>query len=255
MNQAFEIAAVGLASQQKALDTIANNIANLSTPGFKRGVLKFSEVLSAPADSAHPGASLEQLSSVAGVRLETFSDIEAQGEIAHTGSPLDLAIDGKGFIELMAPGGQSLLWRGGQLTVRDGVLSTSDGLPLRSMLSVPEDASNLRINSDGSVTALLAGSGEIAELGSITLVSVDDPSRLERLDGGFYRLPDDVQVRDSVPGENGAGLLVQGGLEQSNVRLNDEMIQLMMVQRVYAANSQVVQAADQIAAMANNLKE
>src|SRR5436189_4040551 len=113
MNQAFEIAAVGLASQQKALDTIANNVANLSTPGFKRGVLKFSEVLSAPADPAHPGTSLEQLPSPAGVRVQALPEIGAQGDIAHTGNPLDLAIDGSGFIALLAPGGQSLLWRGG----------------------------------------------------------------------------------------------------------------------------------------------
>jgi flagellar basal-body rod protein FlgG len=255
MNQAFEIAGIGLSAQQKALDTVANNVANVSTPGFKRSVLRFSEILSVPADTAHPSADLGGLPSPAGVRADTVSAIDAQGEITKTGDASHLAIDGKGFIELLSPGGRTLLWRGGPLSVRDGMLSTTGGLTLRSMLSVPSDATELFIGSDGQVTARLSGSDGTATLGQISLVQVDDPSRLERLDGGLYQAPDDMQLVESAPGENGAGLLIQGGIEQSNVSLNDEMIQLMMVQRAYAANSKVVQAADQLAAMANNLKE
>jgi flagellar basal-body rod protein FlgG len=254
MNQAFEIAAVGLSTQQKALDTIANNVANLSTPGFKRGVLRFSEILVTPSDPSHPSAGLSEAPTPGGVRADTIAAIEAQGEIVQTSDPSNLAIEGKGFIELLSPGGRTLLWRGGSLTIRDGALATSDGLLLRSMLSVPSDADEVHIGSDGAVTAR-SSSGEIVDVGRISLVQVDEPSRLERLDGGLYAVPEDLQVTESLPGENGLGLLVQGGLEQSNVKLNDEMVQLMLVQRAYAANSQVVQAADQLAAIANNLKE
>ena len=255
MNQAFEIAGIGLTAQQKALDTVANNVANVSTPGFKRGVLRFSEILSAPADAAHPSAGLADLPSPAGVRADITAAIDTQGEIAKTGDASHLAIDGKGFIELLSPGGRTLLWRGGPLSVRNGMLSTANGLTLRAMVSVPADAQELHIGADGLVTARLSGNGEILTLGQIAVLQVDDPLRLERLDGGLYQAPDDGQLAESIPGEDGAGFLVQGGMEQSNVSLNDEMIQLMMVQRAYAANSKVVQAADQLAAMANNLKE
>src|SRR5262249_13510850 len=150
MNQAFEIASIGLSTQQKALDTIANNVANMSTPAFKRSALRFSEVLSPPADPSHPDAGLQQVSVAGGARADAVSEIDAQGAIAHTGKPLDLAIDGKGFIELLSPDGASLLWRGGTLTLRDGALAAQNGIPLRAMLNVPEDAQNISISQDGA---------------------------------------------------------------------------------------------------------
>lgn len=255
MNQAFEIGGVGLRTQQQALDIIANNIANLNTPGFKRSNVRFSEVMAQRYDPNNPPAGLDAQPSLAGVAAHAVLDLSGQGEIERTGRQLDLAIDGAGFIELMGPRGQVLLWRGGALAVQaDGSLTTADGIPLLATISVPSSATAVEIAADGTVTATDAA-GASTEFGRIMLARVDDPSRLERLDGGLYIAPDDAQITEFTPGEDGAGLLVQGGIERSNVDITDEMIRLMIVQRAYAANAQIVQAADQLSAIANNLRK
>lgn len=254
MNDAFEIAAIGLSAQQRALDVAANNVANLSTPGFKRGSIRFSEALAAPANTPNPIANLQNTMPGGGVRTEEVVELGIAGEIVRTNNSLDLAIDGKGFLEVLSPDGRALLWRGGTLAIRDGLLSTSNGYPLRASIGAIPQGSDIRISPNGIVTAHTA-EGASAELGSLALVEVDDIAQLQRLEGGLYAPHDAQQIRDMNSDQTGAGVFIQGGLEQSNVSLNEEMVRLMMIQRMYAANSQIVQAADQIAAMANNLKE
>lgn len=255
MNHAFEIAGVGLASQQRALDVIANNIANINTLGFKRSDVRFSELVASIADPSNPSTQLSQVS-LAGVSAQPRLMMSDQGEIERTGRALDIAIEGDGFIEVMGPRGQVLLWRGGSLAIgADGLLSTSDGMALRAAITIPADAEDLVIASDGVVSARLAGADDVIELGALSLVAVDAPEALERLDGGLYRITDEAIVRDLSPGEDGAGAFVQGGVERSNVEITEEMIRLMLVQRAYGANAQVVQAADQLMAIANNLRK
>jgi flagellar basal-body rod protein FlgG len=256
VTQAFEIAGAGLVSQQKALDVIASNIANINTPSFKRSELRFSEVIAGLSDEFNPRASLSGEPSVAGVTARAVLALDAQGELEHTGRALDLAIDGAGFIELMGPRGQTLLWRGGALSIQeDGLLSTSDGLPLRAMIAVPDEATELLIDADGRVRARVAGADQPVELGRIDLVQIESNSDVERLDGGLYRLAEGVRLNELQAGEDGAGALVQGSIERSNVQINDEMVRLMIVQRAYAANAQIVQAADQLMAIANSLRK
>jgi flagellar basal-body rod protein FlgG len=256
MNHAFEIAGVGLATQQRALDVIANNIANINTLGFKRSDVRFVELIASTVDAAHPSAQLGAMPSLAGVSARPFMMVGDQGEIERTGRAMDIAIQGDGFIEVMGPRGQLLLWRGGSLTVQeDGLLATSDGMPLKAMIAVPRDATEIEFSPDGVVRGRVAGADEALELGRVTLARVDDPQVLERLDGGFYRVPDGAPAHEMTPGEDGAGELVQGGVERSNVEITDEMVRLMLVQRAYAANAQIVQAADQLMAIANNLRK
>lgn len=256
MNKAFEVGAVGLDAQQRALDVIADNIANLNTPGFKRSDVQFLDLMAQRADRDNPAAALDGAGiASAGVNARTVLALNEQGSVEQTGKPLDLAINGEGFIELMGPRGQTLLWRGGSLKIQaDGLLAAADGLPLRAMISVPIDAADLRIDRNGLVSAQLSGQADRAELGQIALVRVDTPEAIERLDGGFYRAPDDIRMIESAPGEDGAGLLAQGSIERSNVNINDELVRLMIVQRAYAANAQIVQAADQLAGIANGLR-
>jgi flagellar basal-body rod protein FlgG len=255
MNGAFHIAAIGLEAQQRALDTIANNISNVNTPAFKRSGVRFSEMLASRADPATARADLgaDRVSS-AGVMADTMFMLEQGGKLEATGRPYDLAIDGQGFVEVMGPGGETLLWRGGGLKVgEDGLLATAKGLPLKAGITVPDDASTIVIGADGVVKAKV-GEAEAVEIGQIMLVKAEDAAALQRLDGGFYRAADGARLLDAQPGEDGVGLLVQGSIEGSNVELTAEMVQLMLVQRAYAANAQIVQAADQLMGIANGLK-
>lgn len=255
MNGAFSIGAVGLDAQQKALDTIANNISNISTNGFKRTQVRFTEVLASRPDDGVIGVNLgAPAETSSGVRTELAHLLNEQGKVDSTGNPLDLAINGAGFIELMGVDGQSLLWRGGALKIgEEGRLTTASGLELKANIAIPADATAMEIGSDGIVRAKTSTS-ELVDIGQIMLVKVDDPTALEAMDGGTYRVRDGVQLADAKPGEDGAGILVQGSIERSTVELNQEMVALLMVQRAYAANAQIVQAADQMMSLANGLR-
>src|SRR5438128_1676514 len=124
MSDAFYVGAVGLAAQQQALDGIANNIANVNTPAFKRSQLRFADMVAAPAQT-DAATAVRVHDAASGVMLDSQFMLNEQGELNHTGQSMDLAIDGQGFIELMGPGGQSLLWRGGAMKVNeDGLLAT-----------------------------------------------------------------------------------------------------------------------------------
>ena len=249
MNGAFYIGATGLHAQQRALDIVANNIANINTPGFKRGEVRFSELVGADGSASRPGGDATGVSASAAQRVYT------QGALRQTGSPLDLAIDGEGYVELLGPGGETMLWRGGTLAVnRDGLLTAANGLPLKSAITVPQGATALAVGRDGIVTATVAGEAQPSEIGRIGIVKVRDMAALAEADGGLYRVRADDDLAAFDPGEEGAGSLVQGALEGSNVELTDEMVSLLVLQRAYAASAQIVQAGDQLMAIANGLK-
>jgi len=260
MNAAFEIGATALRAEQLALEVLANNVANVNTPSFKRSEARFSEVLARTAiiENSAPEAGTPILrtprSGGAGVRMVEQSMLFSQGELRRTGNPLDLAIEGQGLIELLGPAGEPRFWRGGTLRVNeDGLLATVAGFPLRAGIIVPGDAETLAIAPDGVVTATTSD-GEALEIGQIGLVRFDRESAMERLDEGLFRAAEGARLTDARPGEDGAGTLAQGSIEGSNVSLTEEMVQMLVVQRAFAANAQIVQAADQIAAITNNLK-
>lgn len=255
MSGAFEIAGIGLSTQQKALDTIASNIANVNTAGFKRTEMSFAELVSQSHPSSVPSAQLAFVSSVAGLSATAVQQIDEQGPLETTGRMLDVAVDGRGFVELLGPGGKSILWRGGTLKVNDdGLLAASNGMALRALISVPQDAAELSISAEGRVTARTQSETAMIELGQIMLVEAPSAAALERLDGGFYEAGELATLTESAPGEDGAGVIVQGAVERSNVDLNEEMVRMMMVQRAYSANAKVIQAADEVATIVNGLR-
>jgi len=248
MNGAFYIGATGLRAQARALDLVANNIANLNTPGFKRATARFSEIVGAPGQVAAGAID-------GGVAVDLTHHEFAQGELKTTGKPMDVAIDGPGFIELAGPDGELLLWRGGTLGVNaDGQLTGAEGLPLRAMITAPVEARVIKINAEGVVTAAADETAAPVEIGRIELAQAKDLSSLTAIGGGLYRPAADGDVIAMTTGEEGAGRLVQGALEGSNVAMSDEMVTLMLMQRVYAANAQVLQAGDQLMAIANGLR-
>jgi flagellar basal-body rod protein FlgG len=247
MNDAFYIGATGLRAHQQALEVVANNVSNVNTTGFKRAEARFSALVGGPAPldlQAAPAAGLAGVD--AGAPVRDFR----QGEVRMSGDPLDLAINGRGFIEVAGPDGAVHLWRGGRLSVNaDGFLAAAGGMPLKGGVSVPAGAT-LTIAADGAVTAKSAD-GALEEIGRIELVVVDDEAALTEVGPGLYRAEADSPLRIDA-GEG--GVLVQGGQEASNVELAQEMVAMLMAQRAFAANAQVVQAGDQLMAIANDLR-
>jgi len=257
MNGAFHVGAVALRAQERALDILSNNIANVNTPAFKRTDVRFSAMLAArnDADVAAIG-NPDDAFAAAGVMASAAPAVDEAGELQSTGRAMDLAIQGRGFIELMGPDGQTMLWRGGAMKVNaDGLLAAADsGLALKAGITVPGDATGLTIDRDGTVRAATSTDADPVEIGRIGLVVADDASGLAAADGGLYRAADETRLKDAAAGEDGAGALVQGSIERSNVDLSNVMVELLMVQRSYAADAQIVQAADQLMAIANGLR-
>ena len=256
MNGVFYIGATGLDTQQRALDVVANNIANLNTRAFKQSHAQFSQMV---APAALPADSDQQVgdaqAAMLGVKFDGAPVDFTAGQLTETGGPLDLAINGTGFIELMGPAGQTVLWRGGTLMVNpDGYLAASNGMPLQAMISVPREASSLTVSTDGKVTATVDGQAQPLLLGQIELSQDSDPATLTAIGGGLYAPASETDLTRSAPGADGAGVLAQGFAEASNVDLSREMVTLLLMQRSYAANAQVVQAGDQLMAIDNELK-
>lgn len=256
MNGAYYIGATGLQAQQRGLDVIANNVANINTPAFKRSEVRFSEMVAEPAVRDEDTPVVTDLpETLTGVQASASPRIFEQGDLRETGKPFDIAVSGDGFLEVLGPGGQVWLWRGGTLrTNEEGFLETETGLLLKANIEIPEDATGLKIARDGKVTATTAGAEEPVELGTIDLVMSRDTAALEAVGNGYYRVADEEDLVTLNPGEDKGGVFVQGSIEQSNVELTTEMVTLLLMQRAYAANAQIVQAGDQLMAIANGLK-
>lgn len=261
MNGVFYIGATGLNAQQTAVDVTANNIANMNTPAFKRGTVSFAELVSPvgndPGTAATVGAARAG-SAAAGVSADPGLHVFTAGELHTTSNPLDLAVKGDGFIELGvdATSAELVLWRGGTLHVgSDGFLAAPNGQPLRPMISVPREATSISIDTDGKVLAVVPDQSAPIEIGQIELVIPSDMRSLQSLGGGIYQIRDDGSAISRVkPGEDNAGTLAQGFSEASNVSLSDELVNLMVYQRAYAANARLVQAGDELMSIANGLK-
>ncbi|TAL22077.1 MAG: flagellar hook-basal body complex protein [Aquabacterium sp.] len=253
MLDSLYISAIGMQSQKTQLDAVANNMANANTPGYKRERVDFVGLMNhqtAAAEATDAAGSADRTGSL--LRRDL-----SQGEVKTTGSALDLAINGAGFIEVRLSDDRIGYMRGGSLRISpDGFLSTSAGQVLRADIRVPSNASGLAIAADGTVTARLGSDTEATELGRIEVAAFSNPEALNYRGDGVYELAQDATdapVR-GTPGTEGLGALASGKLEMSNVKLVDEMVSLMMAQRVYELNSRVAQAADELMGMANNLR-
>ncbi len=254
MSDALHIAATGMQAQQLQLDAIANNMANANTPAYKKSRVSFSDLVvrqTAVTEVARAGGA-----GGAGVGVATVSRVFDAGELKKTESPLDLAIQGEGFIELLLPDGTRGFTRGGSLKVNaDGLLATAAGLPLKPGIHVPEGAQELVILADGRVQARLANQTTAVDLGQLELVRFTNPHALRAQGEGVYRTTEATgEGVVARPGEEGSGTLAQGFLEGSNVKLIDEMVNLMIAQRSYEASVKVVQAADEMMGLVNGLR-
>ena len=263
MNDALYIAATGMQTQQLAVDTISNNLANAQTPGFKSGRVNFQELMSrdVAAHGAHasagvddaPAAVLEQGS---GVGVASMVKDFTAGTVSTGGTAMNLAIKGDGFLEVQAADGSTAYWRGGLLQVNaDGWLATAQGQVLKPQIRVDKTAGPIAIAADGTVTQHRAGSTTDAVLGQIPLQVFANASGLKPQGDALYLATTESGEATTLhAADSGVGKFAQGSVEQSNVNVTDEVVNLMMAQRAYEMNVKVIQAADELAQMSNNLR-
>ncbi len=266
MLRALSTGAAGLTAQQIRLDTCANNLANINTYGYKKQGVSFADLLyqemgregipaerKAPPGANTPGPTPPEGS---GVRVAAVSRDFCPGSLIRTGRPLDVAIQGKGFFRVRLPGGAYAYTRAGMLTVdADGRLITQQGYPLEPEIILPPGYQSVTLHSDGRVT-IINSDRQQEEVGRLALYSFTNPAGLAARGENLY-LPTAASGEpvEYYPGTGGAGTLIQGCLEASNVDLTIELTSLIEAQRIYQLNLRVISSADEMWSMANNLRK
>lgn len=252
--RALTIAATGMAAQQMRVETISNNLANMSTTGYNArraefADLHYQQMVRPGTINAADGTVLPTGVQLGlGVRPAAVSMHLAQGSLSATGGDLDLAIDGAGFIEVTLPSGQAAYTRdGGLKRSGDGLIVTSDGFPVAPDIAIPQDARSIAINADGEVYAYFDDAAEAQLLGQFNLVGFTNPNGLEaRGSNLFTETEASGPPVVSTPGQDGLGTLRQGYLEDSSVDPVREITELIEAQRGYEMNAKIISAADQM---------
>lgn len=251
MNSALWISKTGLSAEDAEMSAIANNIANVNTNGFKRDRVMFQDLFYQTQRA--PGAMLDQnnisptgIQYGSGVRIVGTQKTFTEGNIETTENPLDVAIMGQGFFQVQKANGDIAYTRDGNLQVNaDGVLATSQGLPLQPEIDIPANATDITFGEDGTVTATMPGDTDPTQLGQITLVNFVNPAGLQAEGDNLYlETAASGQPTEGTPGEDALGELQPGSLEGSNVDIVNEMVAMITVQRAYEMNAKMVSAAD-----------
>jgi flagellar basal-body rod protein FlgG len=260
MFDALAIGATGMHAQQANVDVIANNLANVQTAGYKKSRIVFADLV-APRPGLQgrvveggPLASPQMAG--AGVAIPAPSRLFDGGDLKKTDSAWDIAIQGDGFLELALSDGTRAYSRGGTLKVNaDGQLATQSGIPLKPGIVIPENAEAVVVSAAGRVQLRLAGQATLVEAGQLELVRFTNAGGLLAQGAGLYRATDaSGEPIAGRAGEDGLGTLAQGYLEGSNVKLVEEMVNLMVAQRAYEASAKVVQASDEMLGIVNGLR-
>jgi flagellar basal-body rod protein FlgG len=247
-------------AQQINIDTIANNIANVNTTGFKQGRAEFQDLLYQNIRPAGTASSASTTFPVGlqlgmGTRPVATDRIYRQGDFKPTGNQFDLVIEGKGFFQVRMPSGENAYTRDGSFKLNgEGQLTTSDGNLLEPQITIPPDALVVTIGGDGIVSVTTAGQTASQQVGTIQLANFQNPSGLNALGGNLFTAS--TASGDAItgnPGENGLGSVKQGYLEQSNVSVVEEMVNMIIAQRAYEVNSRAVRVADDMLSQINNL--
>jgi flagellar basal-body rod protein FlgG len=263
MIRALYTAASGMTAQQMNLDNIANNLSNSSTNGFQQRRLAFSDLLY--QSTVAPGsAATQQTTNTSGLQIglgvkpASTEVVQTQGDFTTTNGPLDLAISGAGYFQILLPNGEIGYTRNGSFhTDSQGNVVTADGNPLQPALTIPSDATNVTIGSDGTVTVTQPGQTTASQVGTIQLAMFVNP-------GGLNSVGNNINLATTASGNpivgtpggaDGIGTLQQGMLEESNVSVVDEFVEMIVAQRSYESNSRVVKAADEMLQQLNQLSQ
>ena len=247
MIRSLWIAKTGLESQQVKLDTIANNLANVSTNGFKRSRAVFQDLLY--QDMRQPGAMSSVQTNLpsglqigSGVQPVANERLHTQGNLEQTGNSKDIAIQGEGFFAVQMPDGTSAYTRDGSFQIdQNGQLVTATGFPVEPAVTIPENALSISVATDGTVSVTQPGTAENIQVGQIQLTTFINPTGLQSIGDNLYRETTASGPRnDSIPGLNGAGLLRHKFVETSNVNVVEEMVNMIAASRSYQANVEVM---------------
>ncbi|MFC2077165.1 flagellar basal-body rod protein FlgG [candidate division KSB1 bacterium] len=261
MSRAMRTAATGMLAQELYIDTIANNLANVNTTGFKKSKVEFQDLLYQNVRPAGTSAvEVSQRPSAIrvgyGTRVVALQKIFTQGAHQPTGNALDLVIEGDGFFQVRLPDGEIRYSRDGAFKrSSEGVIVNPDGFALEPEIRIPEDATSINIGADGTVSVSLAGETQPQDLGQIELARFINAAGLDNEGRNLYRQT--VSSGDpilGIPGQIGFGNVGQGYLELSNVEVVEEMVNMIIAQRAYEVNTKAIRAADDMLAMANQLK-
>jgi len=246
-------ARTGLDAQQTQLDVISNNLANVSTNGYKRSRAVFEDLLY--QTMRQPGAQNTQQNQISsglqigtGVRPVATERVFTQGNLQQTGNKLDLAVQGNGFFQVLQPDGTNAYTRDGAFQLdSQGNLVTASGYPLADNINIPADALSVTVGKDGTVSVVQAGQTAPVEVGSIQLANFVNPGGLQSAgENLFLETASSGTATPNQPGLNGAGVINQGYVETSNVNVAEELVSMIATQRAYELNSKAIQTVDQM---------
>ncbi len=247
------ISKTGMEAQQMQLDVISNNLANVSTNGFKRANAVFEDLMyqnlrQVGTNSTEQSQLPTGLQVGLGVRTVATSRSFSQGSLQQTSNKLDVAVQGNGFFQISMPDGTTNYTRDGSFQVdATGQLVTSTGLPVAPGVTVPANATSIAIGGDGTVTAQIPGTVTPQDIGTIALASFINPAGLDpKGQNLFSQSPASGEPNEGAPGTNGLGSLMQGFVETSNVNVVQELVTMIQTQRAYEMNSKAIQTSDQM---------
>lgn len=263
MIRALFTAATGMIGQQLNVDTIANNLANVNTTAFKKSRVNFQDLLyetlkPAGTETAAGNTIPEGIQVGHGVRAASVAKIFTQGNYIQTGKPLDLVIEGDGFFQVELPDGTIAYTRDGSFRIdQNGNIVTVDGYFVQPGFTIPDDYIQITVGNDGVISVLQQGQATPQNLGTLQLARFVNPSGLDARLGRNLLLETTASgaPTEGPPGLDGIGTIEQGFLENSNVQTVEEILNLIIAQRAYEANSKVIQSSDQMLQISNNLKQ
>ncbi len=260
--RALRIAATGMAAQQTNVEVISNNIANMNTVGYKKQRAEFEDLLY--ENIQRPGAQSSDSGTVvptgvqlgSGVKTGSIYRITTQGAMTQTGNKLDVAINGRGYLQVLLPSGDTAYTRAGNLSVNDqGQVVTSEGYTVIPQMTIPQTATDITISSSGQVQVSLPGQTATQQVGQMQLVNFFNEAGLEAVgDNLFLQSGSSGSPVTGTPNSTGFGALQQGYTEASNVDPVNEISALIVAQRAYEMNSKVVTSADQMLQTASQMK-
>ena len=259
MNPALWIAKTGLEAQQTKMGVVSNNLANVSTTGFKRDRAIFEDLLY--QNVRQPGAQSSQDTTLpsgllrgTGVRTVATEKIHTQGNIVQTDNALDMAIQGRGYFQILRPDGSLGYSRDGTFQLdAQGQMVTSGGYLMQPAITIPNNAQSVTIGTDGVVSVLEPGNTAPTQVGTVQLVDFINPSGLQAIGQNlFLETGSSGAPQQGNPGIGGLGAIAQGSLETSNVNVVEEMVNMIETQRAYEINSKAIAASDQMMQYINN---
>ena len=261
MIKALNTAATGMQAQQTNMDVISNNLANVSTAGFKKSRAEFEDLMYQTTKEPGAATGLNSVSPTGvqtglGVRTAAIQRDMAFGNASVTKNPLDLQIEGAGFFQVLTPDGQVGYTRDGQFKKDpQGRMIDKNANVLQPEITIPPDASGIEIAASGEVRVTVGNTNEVRQIGQIDVVNFVNPTGLKAMGKNIYfQTPASGQPITARPGLQGTGYLAQGQVESSNVNIVDEMVNMITAQRAYETNSKAIQAADQMLQAVNNLR-